>query len=363
MYQKLFWKALTAASIFLIFSLSYNVILRFLDVIIMAILSAYLVYPLTWRLSCWGARQKKPWSKVSNHHLFAPTVSFLLIVVPFVMLLLKAVGLLTDPRSTQLYLDFLYKSPEVAARTKEILDMIGFRAFSEVIAGRVRELSFTLGATMSKQITQVASRVLIDIPIYLISTFYFIEGGQRMITRMKGYIPKSQRFMRSLIKQADEIAHALFIGHFLTSMIVGAMAAVGFWILSAMGVLPLVNFAYALFLGLITGIAVLLPVIGSWFVYIPITVWILNTQTMAVAIPNAFKFFIFCMVFLTFIPNFFIRPKLVSQESDVHPLIVILGFIGGPLIWGLKGFVMGPLALGLAQAAIQTYFETIEKNR
>ena len=35
----------------------------------------------------------------------------------------------------------------------------------------------------------------------------------------------------------------------------------------------------------------------------------------------------------------------MSKASHVHPLIPILGVIGGLKLWGFGGFILGPLAL------------------
>jgi len=44
--------------------------------------------------------------------------------------------------------------------------------------------------------------------------------------------------------------------------------------------------------------------------------------------------------------DFYIRPYLSGRYADIHPLIFILGFISGPLMFGLVGFIIGPLILG-----------------
>jgi predicted PurR-regulated permease PerM len=36
-------------------------------------------------------------------------------------------------------------------------------------------------------------------------------------------------------------------------------------------------------------------------------------------------------------------------------MIFILGFLSGPLIFGLVGFILGPLILGVAYAAVVAY--------
>ncbi len=64
---------------------------------------------------------------------------------------------------------------------------------------------------------------------------------------------------------------------------------------------------------------------------------------------------VFGIIFLTLIPDLYIRPKLVARGSEIHPLLFIIGFFGGELIFGLKGVIIGPLILGLAQGIVTLY--------
>lgn len=36
-------------------------------------------------------------------------------------------------------------------------------------------------------------------------------------------------------------------------------------------------------------------------------------------------------------------------------MIFLVGFLGGPVVWGVAGFIVGPLVLGLAYAALEAY--------
>jgi predicted PurR-regulated permease PerM len=53
--------------------------------------------------------------------------------------------------------------------------------------------------------------------------------------------------------------------------------------------------------------------------------------------------------------DIYLRPKISSKYADIHPLIFILGFLCGPLVFGLVGFILGPLILGVTYAAVSTY--------
>ena len=63
-------------------------------------------------------------------------------------------------------------------------------------------------------------------------------------------------------------------------------------------------------------------------------------------------FFIF-WIFLQ-ITELYLAPRISGAKIKVHPAIMLLGFIGGPLVFGIEGLVLGPLILGV--------FSTIMKH-
>jgi predicted PurR-regulated permease PerM len=58
---------------------------------------------------------------------------------------------------------------------------------------------------------------------------------------------------------------------------------------------------------------------------------------------------------MSIVADFYLRPKLSGRYADIHPLIFILGFLCGPLVFGLVGFVLGPLILGVTYAAVISF--------
>jgi len=42
-----------------------------------------------------------------------------------------------------------------------------------------------------------------------------------------------------------------------------------------------------------------------------------------------------------------LRVKLVGDKGDVHPLLVLIGLIGGISLFGLAGIFIGPIVLSL----------------
>ena len=53
--------------------------------------------------------------------------------------------------------------------------------------------------------------------------------------------------------------------------------------------------------------------------------------------------------------DMYIRPALSSHYADIHPLILLIGFLAGPLVYGIVGFIIGPLVLGITYAVLDNY--------
>jgi predicted PurR-regulated permease PerM len=58
----------------------------------------------------------------------------------------------------------------------------------------------------------------------------------------------------------------------------------------------------------------------------------------------------------------YIRPALSSKYADIHPLILFIGFLSGPLVFGIVGFILGPLFLGITYAVLKSFKLEIEKQ-
>jgi len=334
--------------------ISVQVINCFLDAIILAAVSAYIVYPLTKRIHERTQKYKAKWAR---SYTFAAVVSFLALILPFVFIMFLTINIIGNPKGTQVFLDLLRYSPEIGMKVKLGLDAIGLSAFSETLSGEIQELLLTLGRRFSSVVTQIASTMMLQVPIYLISTYYFIQDGPRMVARLREYVSMGEGFLTELLVHIDRMAYGILMGHFITSLIIGVLTVIGFGLFYAIGILPLPNSAYVIFLGVLTAVVALLPVIGPWFVFIPLALWMVTSLPAPAGVVNAAIILVFGELFLVLLPAMYIRPHLAGKRGKVHPLIVLIGFLGGTLLWGLKGFILGPLALGLAQAVIETYFK------
>ena len=191
---------------------------------------------------------------------------------------------------------------------------------------------------------------LIKIFILVCSIYYFTKDGDNIWDYLFAFIPDNQKtFFDNVFNDVGEVLKSIFYGHFLTAIIIGVMAAIGYYIL---------GYTFILFIGVVTAFFQLLPVLGPWIVY-----WSLILYDVFITgnIPRAIITLLFG--FVLSLSDMYIRPALTSRYVDVHPLILLIGFLAGPLTLGLIGFILGPLILGITYAVIISVKKEIDLEK
>lgn len=185
------------------------------------------------------------------------------------------------------------------------------------------------------------AKIILDLFILICSVFYFARDGDKCFEFIKSFVPAdSMDFFNTTVESVKDVLRSIFYGHFMTSVIIGIFAAIGY---------SLLGYPYGVFLGVITGILQFIPVFGPWPIY-----WILFfMDILAGNYPRAAVVLIFGFFLSTV--DMYIRPALSSHYADIHPLILLIGFLSGPLVYGIVGFIVGPLILGITYAVLDNY--------
>ncbi len=213
----------------------------------------------------------------------------------------------------------------------------------------------SISASMNSSLQQVGSYVLnylvkflsslmnltLDLFILVCSVFYFTRDGNNCLEFIKSFVPDdSMDFFDQTVESVKNVLRSIFYGHFLTSVIIGIFAAIGY---------SLLGYPYGIFLGVITGILQLIPVFGPWPIY-----WALFfIDIISGNYPRAVVVLLFGFFLSTV--DMYIRPALSSHYADIHPLILLVGFLSGPLVYGIVGFIVGPLILGITYAVLDNF--------
>lgn len=166
----------------------------------------------------------------------------------------------------------------------------------------------------------------------IMSGYYFITDGRSLMRFFANNI-KSRRFRMRTLRLLDQLSFTLFrvLGGYMVLLIVTFVES---WI-----VFKLAGITYAAIFAFVTAFLDFLPVLGISATMIPMMVYVTaqgDIQALVVLIVG--------MALMTIIRRI-IEPKILGKSLNMHPLATILGMIIGVYIWGVLGFLMGPVVL------------------
>jgi len=202
-----------------------------------------------------------------------------------------------------------------------------------------RIVNFTL-ETSTNFVFSIPSIVL-NIFIFLFILYYLLKDKDLIISNFKKYVPLNSNLKKSLMDSVNNTLSGVLYGQLIISFIQGTLATIGYFIFGINS---------ALFWGIFTLLFSLIPLAGAAAVWLPLTFilivkgFILSDNVLVI---KGIVLGIYSLIFVSSLDNF-LRPKLIGDRAKVHPVIILLGVLGGIKVFGFIGFVIGPVLLALA---------------
>lgn len=189
-------------------------------------------------------------------------------------------------------------------------------------------------------ITQVSAAYTFQFFIMMYSLYFFLKDGERIIKRLIHLSPLGDTYEQLLLNKFTSTARATLKSTFIVGGVQGALGGVLFW---AVGIPAPIIWAIIMIAFSI------IPGMGSFVVWSPavlIAFLMGDSQTALILLLGG--------LFISTIDNF-LRPPLIGRDTQMHPLIVLLSTLGGLLLFGISGFIIGPICAALFIAIIDMY--------
>lgn len=235
------------------------------------------------------------------------------------------------------------------------------RAISSFISSLPeKDLDYYLKVTIEKItgfIIENASKFLVSIPSILLNFFvmvfviyYLLKDGEIVTKRIKNILPLKEPHKQHVLDKFHEVVTAVFYGNISIAVLQGILGGIGFFILGV-GSPILWGFVMALF--------ALIPYFGTAIIWLPAALNLIfmgylqndSSFTMRGIILIAYGLFV-----ISAIDNI-LKPKLIGTKAKVHPILVLLGVLGGLNLFGFIGLILGPVMLALLMTLVDIYEE------
>lgn len=180
---------------------------------------------------------------------------------------------------------------------------------------------------------------LVLIPLLV---FFFLKDSRKIINWLKRFLPRRRVLVRRVSLEVYQKIGAYVKGRVIEVFIVGAVATTAF---------TLLDLQYAILLGALLGLSVIVPYIGAIIVTIPIVILAL----MQWGLTAHFWYLVLVFLIIITIDGNILFPLLFAQTMDLHPIVIIIAVLIFGGIWGFWGvFFAIPLAT-LVNAVINAW--------
>ena len=207
-------------------------------------------------------------------------------------------------------------------------------------------VDFVEGAAISIGKFLFATIVVLVVSIYMLLDF------QRLANAIDRRFPPHPGSEPLLVRMERAVA-GYVKGQILISLIIGASAGVGMWILGALGLVPGAD-KYALLFGAWVGLMELIPYLGPWLGAIPAAIYAVVVD------PISLLWVTILFLVIHQIEGHIVVPNVMGSALRLHPLLVIFGLLAGGEIYGLAGILVALPLLAASRAAYEFFGERVQ---
>ncbi len=192
--------------------------------------------------------------------------------------------------------------------------------------------------------------IFLNLFVMIFVVYYLLKDGEIITKRIKNILPLKESHKQHVLEKFHDITSAVFYGNISIAILQGILGGIGFLILGISSPI-LWGFVMALF--------ALIPYFGTAIVWLPAALNLIfigylqndNSSTIRGIILIIYGIFV-----ISSIDNI-LKPKLIGSKAKVHPLLVLLGVLGGLNLFGLIGLILGPIMLALLMTFVDIYEE------
>lgn len=204
-------------------------------------------------------------------------------------------------------------------------------------------------ATQAFTIGQNTFEFVISFGVMLYLLFFFLRDGRSLSRKIRQAIPLSAEYKRNLFGNFTTVIRATVKGNIAVAAAQGALGGLMFWILGIQS--PLVW-------GVVMAFLSLLPAIGAALIWAPVAIYFLLTG----AIWQGVTLIVFGILVIGLVDNV-LRPILVGKDTQMPDYVVLISTLGGMALFGLNGFVIGPVIAALFIAAWDLFSSTTQESK
>ncbi|HMA09488.1 MAG TPA: AI-2E family transporter [Ramlibacter sp.] len=218
---------------------------------------------------------------------------------------------------------------------RKLVDALG--RSSQALTSR----AFTIG--------QNTLEFVVNLFVMLYLLFFLLRDGKALAAQAARALPLKPQHTRRLLNEFATVVRATVKGNVVVALVQGTLGGLAFWVLDING---------PLLWGALMALLSLLPAVGAALVWGPVALYLLAIGSIWPAVGLA----VWGVLVIGLVDNV-LRPILVGKETRMPDYLVLIATLGGLSVFGLNGFVIGPVIAALFIATWDIFTQARREQR
>ena len=327
------WKIAVSIAIAILLVIAIIIVLPLADGIVLGLVFAYISRPI--------------YLQFKGHRKIGALVATMFIVIPIIIIL--GSGLI------EIFNQITWIISNQAQVIGSVFDFIRGIDFPESIHQQLQQFTWDFSTSILPIIGKIGfvsyaqsiGMFFVNLLISIFVCFFLLADGDGLYNAIIKLTPKDQQsIVERYSHHLDMILNGIFIANAYAALFVSITSLFVFY---AFG------FSHLLALATLIFIASIIPMFAGYMVILPLSI----IRYFDSGFQSAALFFAVASLLIYAPPEFVLKPYFASVKSHVHPLLLILAFLGGAFVGGIAGLFAAPILLGALVAAYRIYEEQI----
>ncbi|RZL91988.1 MAG: AI-2E family transporter [Variovorax sp.] len=272
------------------------------------------------------------------------TICLVIVIIPITMIaasVVQEVSLVTQ-RVRSGEINFAHYLQQILGMLPQwltnLLDRFGLSNMEAVLGklGQGAAQGTQAIATQALNIGQNTFDFLVSFAIMLYLLYFLLRDGTELSKTVREALPLARPHTHYLLNKFTTVIRATIKGNVAVAAVQGALGGLAFWFLGVQG---------ALLWAVLMAFLSLLPAVGAALIWLPVALYFLATGE----IWQGVALIAYGVVVIGLVDNV-LRPILVGKDTQMPDYIVLMSTIGGMALFGINGFVIGPVIAALFMA-------------
>ncbi len=202
-------------------------------------------------------------------------------------------------------------------------------------------------ATKAFAIGQNTFEMLVGFFVMIYLLYFFLRDGPEVTRNVRMAFPLGEQHKRRLQIKFTRVVRATVKGNIVVAGCQGILGGAVFWVL---------DIPSPVFWGVMMAFLSLLPLVGAGMIWGPVALFFVIEGEVWKGVGLA----LFGILVIGLVDNL-LRPILVGKDTRLPDYLVLISTLGGLSLFGLNGFVIGPLIAALFMASWDLFTETRQK--